>query len=112
MDQLLTIDVLGQPFTFKTDSDSSDAKVVADYLVKAVEKVKSQCAPKAPIPDKRAILILTALNITSEYFDLKRKHQELLDVIDKRAANLLNVLDTRLAQKIPQQFECDEQNPY
>jgi len=112
LDQLLTIDVLGQPFTFKTDTDASQAKVVADYLVKAVEKVKSQCAPKAPIPDKRAILVLTALNIASEYFDLKKKHQEFLDVIDKRATKLLNVLETRSAQDMPEQLDCEKQNPY
>lgn len=107
MDQLLTIDVLGQPFTFKADTDPSDARDVADYLIESVERVKSHCAPKAPIPDKRTILVLTALNIASEYFDLKKKHQELLDIIDKRAANLLNVLETRLAQHKPKQFESE-----
>ena len=112
MDQLLTIDVLGQPFTFKTDTDASNARIVADYLVESVERVKSQCTPMAPIPDKRTILVLTALNIASEYFDLQKKYQELLDAIDKRAANLLNALETRLAQHMPKQFEGEKQNPF
>ena len=96
MDQLLTIEVLGQPFTFKTDSNESEARAVADFVVKSADQVKLQCAHQVPAPDKRAILILTALNIASEYFDLKRKHQEVLDDINQRSAHLLNTLDTQV----------------
>ena len=96
MDQLLTIEVLGQPFTFKTDSNESEARAVADFVVKSADQVKLQCANQVPAPDKRAILILTALNIASEYFDLKRKHQEVLDDINQRSVHLLNALDTQL----------------
>lgn len=96
MDQLLTIDVLGQPFSFKTDSDVSEAKAIAEYVATSVDQVKSQCGNQAPAPDKRAILILAALNITSEYFDLKKKHQELLNEIDQRSEQLINTLETQL----------------
>jgi cell division protein ZapA len=96
LDQLLTIDVLGQPFSFKTDSDVSEAKAVADYLVTSVSKVKSQCGNQVPTPDKRAILILAALNITSEYFNLKKKHQALIDDINQRSEHLINTLETQL----------------
>ena len=96
MDQLLTIEVLGQPFTFKTDSRESEARAVADFVAKSVDQVKLQCAHQVPTPDKRAILILAALNIASEYFDLKRKYQEVLDDINQRSAHLLNALDTQV----------------
>ena len=96
MDQLLTIEVLGQPFTFKTDSMESEARAVADFVAKSADQVKLQCAHQVPTPDKRAILILTALNIASEYFDLKRKYQEVLDDINQRSAHLLNTLDTQV----------------
>ncbi|MGD9009803.1 MAG: cell division protein ZapA [Desulfobacteraceae bacterium] len=99
MDQLLTIEVLGQPFTFKSDSDASESRAVADYVADTVKRVKSQCAQNTPTPDKRAILILTALNITSEYFELKKKHQQLLHDIDTRSVNLLNALEARTQSK-------------
>jgi hypothetical protein len=38
LEQVLTIEVLGQAFTFKTDVDISDAKTVADYLVQSVNE--------------------------------------------------------------------------
>lgn len=96
MDQLLTIDVLGQPFTFKTDSDKTDAKAVADYVVQAVNSIHAQGKQKAQLLDKRAILILAALNIANDYFDLHKKYQQLLQDIDHRSANLIQVLETQL----------------
>jgi cell division protein ZapA len=99
LDQLLTIEVLGQPFTFKSDSDASESRVVADYVADTVKRIKLQCAHNRPTPDKRAILILTALNITSEYFELKKKHQQLLHDIDTRSVHLLNALEARTQSK-------------
>ena len=96
MDQLVTIDVLGQPFSFKTDSDLSEARAIADYLAASVGQVTTQCGSQAPTPDKRAILILAALNITSEFFELKKKHRKLLDDLDQRSEQLIDALDTRL----------------
>lgn len=95
MDQLLTIDVLGQPFSFKTDSDISEARAIADYLAESVSQVRSQCGNQVPPPDKRALLILAALNITSEFFNLKKKHQELLQYINQRSEHLINTLETQ-----------------
>ena len=97
MEQLLTIDILGQPFTFKSDPKVSDAKSVADYVVEAVNKVKSQASTTAPTLDKRAILILAALNITSELFSLRKEHEKLMDVINQRSKNLINAMETKLS---------------
>jgi cell division protein ZapA len=96
LDQLITIEVLGQSFSFKTDSDVSVAKAVADYVTQTVNQIKSQCAQTAPTMDKRAILILTALQIASEYSDLKEKHQALLRDINQRSENLLHALESEV----------------
>ncbi len=99
MDQLLTIEVLGQPFTFKTDTDVSEAKAVAEFVAKSADDVNSKCARQVPKPDKRAILILTALNISSELLELKKKHQDLIDQINLRSAQLLDTLETQVNQE-------------
>jgi cell division protein ZapA len=96
VDQLLTIEVLGQPFTFKSDSNESEARAVADFVSQSIDQVKSQFADQVPSPDKRAVLILAALNIASEYFDLKKKYQEVLDDINQRSEHLLNTLETQV----------------
>ncbi len=96
MDQVLTLEILGQPFTFKADVDDADAKAVADYVIESVDRASSQCAQRAASPDKRAILILTALNITNEYFDLKKRHQRLLQDINQRSDDLLQTLESQV----------------
>lgn len=97
MEQVLTIEILGQPFTFKTDSDASNAKAVADFVINSVDQARKQCAQSTLSPDKGAILTLTALNIANEYFDLKNKHQQLLQNISQRSTNLLHTLESQLA---------------
>lgn len=99
MDQVLTIDVLGQPFTFKADANVYDAKAVADYVIKSVNHAQTQCAQKTLFPDKGAILILTALNITNEFLELKKKYDQLLHDINQRSANLLHTLENQIAFK-------------
>lgn len=97
MDQTFTIDILGRQFTFTTDADVSEAKAVADYIVESIDKASEQCSQKAQTPDKWAILILAALNITNDYFELKRQHQHLLSDINQRSANLLHTLESQFA---------------
>jgi len=97
LDQVLTIEVLGQSFTFSTDADAAAAGAVADYVVKSVDQASVQCAQKTLTPDKWAVLILAALNIANDYFELKQKHQQLLDDINKRSTNLLRTLEAQLA---------------
>ncbi|MBR9981677.1 MAG: cell division protein ZapA [Desulfatitalea sp.] len=96
MDQVLTIEILGQSFTFKADVNCADAQTVADYVVQSVNQARAQCAGNTLNPDKRAILTLTALNIANELFDLKRRHQHLLHDIQQRSGNMLNTLDSQL----------------
>jgi cell division protein ZapA (FtsZ GTPase activity inhibitor) len=95
LDQLLTIEVLGQPFTFKTDSNEADAKAVADYVVNAVNSIHVQGSSKAQSLDKRTIFILAALNIANDYFVLNKKHQELLQNLYRRSEKLIDVLETQ-----------------
>ncbi len=92
LDQLLKINILGQPLTFKTDLDMSEAQAVADYLTQVFEKVKLQCSKKAVPSDQRALLVLTALNITNEYFDLKKRHEKLLRDLNHRSEKMLDAL--------------------
>ncbi|MBW2246540.1 MAG: cell division protein ZapA [Deltaproteobacteria bacterium] len=92
MDQLVTIELFGQPYTFKTESDITNAKEVADYLVKEVTKVETQHSTQSSVT-KFATLILAALNIANENIEQKRKYSDLLINISKKSANLICELD-------------------
>ncbi len=96
MNQFVTIELFEHPFTFKTEADSSMAKEIADFLVKEVAKVENQLSNKSSNITKNAILILTALNIANDYFELKRRYSNLLINISKRSASLIEELDANV----------------
>ena len=92
MDQLVTIELFGQPYTFKTESDITNAKEVANYLVKEVTKVETQHSTQSSVT-KFATLILAALNIANENIERKRFYSDLLANISKKSDNLIRALD-------------------
>ncbi len=94
MDQHVTIEIFGHPFTFKADRDISKAKEVAAYLEEEVGKVERQLSDSSVSINKRAILILAALNIANEYFEMKENQAVLLEMMAQKTTGLLDSLDT------------------
>ena len=94
MDQHVTIEIFGHPFKFKADQDISKAKEVAAYLEEEVGKVERQLSAESVSISKRAILILAALNIANEYYDLKQNQAVLLEMMAQKTTGLLDSLDT------------------
>lgn len=94
MDQHITIEIFGHPFTFKADQDISKAKEVAAYLEEEVGKVERQLSAESVSINKRAILILAALNIANEYFELKENQAVLMEMMAQKTTGLLDSLNT------------------
>ena len=94
MDQHITIEIFGHPFTFKADTNISKAKEVAAYLEEEVGKVERQLSAESVSINKRAILILAALNIANEYFELKDNQAVLLEMMAQKTTGLLDSLNT------------------
>ena len=93
MEKTVTIELFGQPHTFKADSEVTKEKEVADLLVKEVARVESQHAGQSSNISKLAILMLAALNIANEQMELKRDYTELLRKVTNRSAKLIQTLD-------------------
>jgi cell division protein ZapA (FtsZ GTPase activity inhibitor) len=103
VENFVTIEILGQPFTFKTESELSEARAVADYLKSQVTKMEDQIIQQSPSINKRTVLLLTALNITGEYFALKKKHEDLLKTVSERSMHLIKALESQLSFNDQQQ---------
>ena len=93
MEQIVTIELFGQPHTFKADSDVTRAKEVADLLVEAVARVENQQNGLSSNISRQKILILAALNIANEHMELKRNHSKLLQDVAQRTTNLIGRLN-------------------
>jgi len=98
LEQLVTIDLFGQSYTFKTDSEVFKAEEVADFLVKEVEKVESQHSVKTLDVTKFTILILAALNIANENFEIKRNDSEFLNNTSQRLNRIIRTLNENIVQ--------------
>ena len=96
MEQLVTIDLFGQSYTFKTDSEVFKAEEVADFLVKEVKKVERQHSVKTLDVTKFTILILAALNIADENFQIKKSNSEFLNDISQRLNRIIRTLDENI----------------
>lgn len=95
-DQLVTIEIFGQPFTFKADTDVSNAKEVADYFAGEVAKMEAGLAGNGAAVDRRVILILAALNITQELFQSKKESKDLFSKLIRRSDGLIKQLNAKL----------------
>jgi cell division protein ZapA (FtsZ GTPase activity inhibitor) len=94
LEKTVTIELFGQPYTFKANSEVTKAKEVADLLVKEVARVEDQQPDQSPNISKLTILMLAALNIANEHMELKRNHSKMLRDIAERTTKLIRTLDT------------------
>lgn len=100
MEQLVTIELFGQPYTFKAESEVTEANDVANSLAKEVERVKRQQTDQSTDFSKLTILIIAALNIANENFELKKNHSNFLQEIFRRSESLIHTLDENKQQII------------
>ena len=96
MEQLVTIELFGQTYTFKAESDVKSAKEVADYLTKELSRIERQHS-NGSSGTKLTTLLLAALNIANENIELKKRHSQVLKDISKRSANLIDMLNVEVS---------------
>jgi cell division protein ZapA (FtsZ GTPase activity inhibitor) len=93
LEKTVTIELFGQPHTFKANSEVTKEKEVADLLVKEVARVQNQQSGQSSHISKLAILMLAALNIANENMELKRNYSKFLRDVTSRTAKLIHTLD-------------------
>lgn len=90
MDTKIQIEIYGQTYQVKAGADPDYIKNVARY----VDAKMREIAAGTPTVDSLKIAVLAALNITDEYFQLKRSKQDVDREIERRTENLNQLLDS------------------
>ncbi len=93
MDQLVTIELFGKPYTFKAESEVEKAKEVADLLTKEVSRVASQQTGESSTASQLTTLMLAALNIAYQNMELENNYSNILKDISERSAKLIRKID-------------------
>ena len=93
MEQLVTIELFGKPYTFKAKSEVKKAKEVADILAKEVSRVESQQSGESSTASDLTTLMLAALNIAHQNMELENNHSKFIQDITERSAELIRKID-------------------
>lgn len=91
MDRLISIELFGQAYTFKTKGQVSQAEEITDYVAGEVEKAWTA----GETPSKLDTVILAALNIAGDYFEVRRSREDLIKDIDERCKALIEHIDAK-----------------
>ena len=93
MEQLVTIELFGKPYSFKAKSEVKKAKEVADFLAEEVSRVESQQSGESSTASDLTTLMLAALNIAHQNLELENNYSELKQDIAERSAKLIRKID-------------------
>ncbi len=96
MNHFVTLNIFGREFTFKTESDDTKAREIAEYFETEVKKVETLLQNNVPTVDQNTILVLAGMNVTSEYYNHKQKYEALVKDIGERSATVIRDLNKNL----------------
>ena len=93
MEQLVTIELFGKPYTFKAESEVKKAKEVADFLAKEVSRIKSEQSGESSTASDLTTLMMAALNIAHQNMELQNNIARMKQHIAERSAELIRKID-------------------
>jgi cell division protein ZapA (FtsZ GTPase activity inhibitor) len=93
LEELVTIELFGKPYSFKATSEVKKAKEVADFLAKEVSRVETQQSGESSTASDLTTLMLAALNIAHQNLELENNYSELKQDIAERSAKLIRKID-------------------
>jgi len=96
LERILDIELFGEHYRLKADAEDRHAEKAVDYLIGKVENVSDiSSLPKNDI-NRFAQLLLATLNICNDYFDLKEKHEKVVQTVQERSSVIVNKIQNTL----------------
>lgn len=92
MDRTISIRLFNQTYRFKADTEAAEANRIAGYVVAEIEKAQAS----AKVPSRLDSVILAALNIANDYFELKRDRDAMVRNVTERCGLLVDYIDDNL----------------
>jgi len=90
MDTKIQVEIYGQSYKIRASADSEYIRNIARY----VDIKMREIASGTPTVDSLKIAVLAALNITDEFFQMKRQKQDVDKEVERRTEKLNKILDS------------------
>ena len=93
MNEIIKIDLFGEEFRFKPDDQVENPEKVAKYLKNYIKQAENMFQNKISGKNKIAILLLAAMNVSKDFYELKVQHADLEKEIDNKLSFLIKKID-------------------
>ncbi len=93
MNEIIKIDLFGEEFRFKPDDQVENPEKVAKYLKDYIKQAENMFQNKTSGKNKIAILLLAAMNVSKDFYELKVQHADLEKEIDNKLSFLIEKID-------------------
>jgi len=87
------VNIYGEEYTIRSDGDEEYIREVSGYVDRKMREIAEKTSNKSP----SRVAILAALNITDEFLKEKRKGNQDISTFEKRASDIITMLDDKLS---------------
>ena len=87
----IKINILGKEYSIKSDVEENYVNQITEYLNQKVEEVLKTTKTVATLN----VIILAAMNIANDYFQMKNLNEETIDMVETRSRNLIEYIDSQ-----------------
>jgi cell division protein ZapA len=92
LEKPISVNILGNDYIIQSDEDSEKVYKLAEYVNKKVKEINDNVTGLS----ERRKVILVALNIANDYFQILKEKDELIADIRQRSNTLINNIDSTI----------------
>lgn len=93
MEKSITVNILGNDITIKSEEEAEKVHKIAEYVNKKVNEINEEASG---LSDKRKV-ILVALNIANDYFQVLKERDDLITNLRQRSNALINNINSTIS---------------
>ena len=91
----IKVSIMGQEYNIRTDADQNYIKKVAKFVEDRMKEIQN-AAPDTT--SQLRIAVLAAMNVTDEYFIVKRQKNEVVDKLESKTIAMSDFIDKKILE--------------
>ena len=91
----IKVSIMGQEYNIRTDADQNYIKKVAKFVEDSMKEIQN-AAPDTT--SQLRIAVLVAMNVTDEYFTIKRQKNEVVDKLESKTIAMSDFIDKKILE--------------
>ena len=91
----IKVSIMGQEYNIRTDADQNYIEKVAKFVEDRMKEIQN-AAPDTT--SQLRIAVLAAMNVTDEYFTVKRQKNEVVDKLESKTIAMSDFIDKKILE--------------